>query len=656
MNSDAGNFSAETSGNFSSVDATKSIRRLPVGAEPQRSGGVHFRVWAPGRKRVEVLLESIGSGKPPVSYNLERDDAGYFSGLLSDAATNMVYRYCLDGNNAYPDPASRFQPEGPHGSSQIIDPGGFDWTDANWRGIQLAGQVIYEMHIGTFTREGTWNAATRELEKLAELGITALEIMPVADFSGGFGWGYDGVDLYAPTRLYGTPDDFRKFVDRAHGMGLAVLLDVVYNHFGPDGAYFKEFSEDYFTDRYENEWGMAINFDGKNSAPVREFIIANAGYWISEFHLDGLRLDATQQIFDSTSPHVLAEITRCARRAAPQRAIVIIAENEPQDVKLVRPVEQGGYGMDGLWNDDFHHSAIVAVTGRNEAYYTDYRGTPQELVSALKWGYLYQGQHYSWQKQRRGTPAFGISPATFIAYIQNHDQVANSAWGLRLDRLTSPGRYRAITALLLLGPATPMLFQGQEFASSSPFLFFADHSDELARAVRKGRAEFLAQFPSLATPEMQRLVPDSADRATFEKCKLDVNEREAHVEAYTLHGDLLRLRRRDPVFSKLRAGSLDGAILASEAFLIRWFDDEEGDRLLVVNLGADLHLSIAPEPLLAPPERRRWDILWSSESPKYGGAGTAALETEDGWQIPGHAAVLLVPEPETQIRMIDNDG
>ena len=590
------------------------------------------------------MLERSGAGGGAVPYELDREGNGYFSGIILDAAPDMLYRYRLDRKNSYPDPASRFQPDGPHGPSQIIDPGEFGWTDGNWRGIQLAGQIVYEMHIGTFTREGTWNAATLELEKLAQLGVTALEIMPVADFGGTFGWGYDGVDLYAPTRLYGMPDDFRRFVDCAHKIGLAVLLDVVYNHFGPDGAYFKEFSDDYFTDRYENEWGMAINFDGNNSAPVREFITANAAYWIAEFHIDGLRLDATQQILDSTSPHVLSEITQSARRAAPGRAIIIVAENEPQHVKLVRPIEQGGYGMDGLWNDDFHHSALVSVTGRNEAYYTDYHGTPQELVSALKWGYLYQGQRYSWQKQRRGTPTFGVSPAAFITYIQNHDQVANSGWGLRLHQLTSPGRCRAITALLLLARATPMLFQGEEFASSSPFLFFADHRPELAKAVRKGRAEFLTQFRTLATPEMQRLVPDPADRATFERCKLDLNEREAHSEAYALHCDLLRLRREDSVFRK--QGSFDGAVLGSEAFLLRFFDAENADRLLLVNLGLDLHLGIAPEPLLAPPERKRWDILWSSESPKYGGAGTAALETEDGWRIPGHAAVVLIPETE----------
>jgi maltooligosyltrehalose trehalohydrolase len=644
VSSSPDNLSAERTGEFSHGNKPEVIRRLPVGAEAQRSGGAHFRVWAPSRKTVEVMLECSGGGGGAVPYELDREGNGYFSGIILDAAPDMLYRYRLDRKNSYPDPASRFQPDGPHGPSQIIDPGEFGWTDGNWRGIQLAGQIVYEMHIGTFTREGTWNAATLELERLAQLGVTALEIMPVADFSGTFGWGYDGVDLYAPTRLYGMPDDFRRFVDCAHKIGLAVLLDVVYNHFGPDGAYFKDFSDDYFTDRYENEWGMAINFDGKNSAPVREFITANAGYWIAEFHLDGLRLDATQQILDSTSPHVLSEITQSARRAAPGRDIIIVAENEPQQVKLVRPVEQGGYGMDGLWNDDFHHSALVAVTGRNEAYYTDYHGTPQELVSALKWGYLYQGQRYSWQKQRRGTPAFGVSPAAFITYIQNHDQVANSGWGLRLHQLTSPGRCRAITALLLLARATPMLFQGEEFASSSPFLFFADHRPDLAKAVRKGRAEFLTQFRTLATPEMQRLVPDPADRATFERCKLDLNEREAHSEAYTLHCDLLRLRREDSVFRK--QGSFDGAVLGSEAFLLRFFDAENGDRLLLVNLGLDLHLCIVPEPLLAPPERKRWDILWSSESPKYGGAGTAAVETEDGWRIPGQAAVVLIPEAE----------
>ena len=621
------------------------FRRLPVGAEVQASGGVHFRVWAPRRKRVEVMLEQAVGARSAAAYELESDSVGYFSGLLLDAAPGMLYRYRLDGEKSYPDPASRFQPEGPHGPSQIVDPAAFGWTDRAWCGIHIQGQVIYEMHVGTFTRPGTWEAAACELETLAGLGITVLEVMPVADFTGSFGWGYDGVDLYAPTRLYGTPDDFRRFVDRAHRTGLAVILDVVYNHFGPEGAYFTEFSDHYFTDRYENEWGKPINFDGKNSAPVREFIIANAGYWIDEFHVDGLRLDATQQIFDSSSPHVLEEITRGAREAAHGRGIIIVAENEPQQVKLIRPPDQGGYGMDALWNDDFHHTATVAMTGRNEAYYTDYHGAPQEIVSALKWGYLYQGQRYSWQKQRRGTPAFGIRPAGFINYIQNHDQVANSGLGLRVHLLTTPGRYRAMTALMLLAPGTPMLFQGEEFASSSPFVFFADHRPKLASAVSEGRADFFTQFRSMATAEMQQLIPDPEDPDTFERCKLDFNERERHADVYALHCDLLRLRKEDAAFSSQRAGAFDGAVLGSEAFLLRFFSEVSGDRLLLVNLGRDLHLDAAPEPLLAPPEGRRWEILWSSESPRYGGSGTPPVETDEGWRIPGHATVVLFPQP-----------
>jgi maltooligosyltrehalose trehalohydrolase len=617
-------------------------RHLPVGAEVQAAGGVHFRVWAPRRKRIEVML---GSGpESAAAYNIEQENLGYFSGLIPAAAPGMLYRYRLDGEAVCPDPASRFQPEGPHGPSQIIDPQDYDWNDHEWRGIQLPGQVIYEMHIGTFTPQGSWEAAARELETLAKSGITVLEIMPVADFTGSFGWGYDGVNLYAPTRLYGTPNSFRRFVDRAHKAGLAVILDVVYNHFGPDGAYFTEFSDDYFTDRYENEWGRPINFDGDNAAPVREFIIANAGYWIDEFHLDGLRLDATQQIFDASPTHVLTELTRRAREAAGMRKILIVAENEPQDVKLIRSTEEGGYGMDALWNDDFHHTAVVATTGRNEAYYTDYHGTPQELVSAVKWGYLYQGQRYSWQKQRRGTPTRGIAPPAFINFIQNHDQIANSGLGLRLHCMTSPGRYRAITALMLLAPGTPMLFQGQEFASSSPFLFFADHPRKLAAAVHQGRAEFMTQFRSMATREMQQILPRPDDRRNFERCKLDFTERERHAEAYALHSDLLRLRKEDGAFSSQRAGAFDGAVLAPEAFLIRFFNQESGDRLLLVNLGRDLHLNAAPEPLLAPPENRRWEILWSSENRRYGGTGAPAVETSEGWEIPGHAAVVLLPQ------------
>jgi maltooligosyltrehalose trehalohydrolase len=313
-------------------------------------------------------------------------------------------------------------------------------------------------------------------------------------------------------------------------------------------------------------------------------------------------------------------------------------------VKLIRSPEEGGYGLDALWNDDLHHSAMVALTGRKEAYYSDYLGKPQELISALKYGFIYQGQRYSWQNKRRGSPSLRLKPASFVTFIQNHDQVANSAFGVRIQFLTDPGRYRAMTTLLLLGPGTPMLFQGQEFGASSPFLFFADHKKELAQTVRRGRIEFLSQFRSLATVEMSGRFPDPCDPATFERSKLDQTERERHAEIYVLHRDLLRLRCEDPVFRAQKPGGLDGAVLAHEAFLLRFFGEDGDDRLLLVNLGVDLHLDPAPEPLLAPPESADWVQIWSSEDPKYGGSGTPPLDTRENWRIPGHAAVVLKPE------------
>src|SRR5690606_20086419 len=358
-----------------------------LGATLLGGGGTRFRVWAPARRLVEVVLEG-GAGAPAV-FPLRPQPGGYHQGDVPGAQAGTTYRYRLDEDLLRPDPASRFQPEGPRGPSQVIDPDTFRWSDSGWRGLDAAEQVYYELHIGTFTAEGTWRAAEEQLPELSQLGVTALEVMPVAEFAGAFGWGYDGVDMFAPYHRYGTPDDFRSFVDRAHGHGLGVILDVVYNHLGPDGNYLPDFSDSYFTDAYEAEWGDPLNFHGPGSAPVREFFITNAAYWIREFHLDGLRLDATPRLHDVPSgpAHILAAVTRAARAAAKGRSIVVVAENEPQHAELVRPEEEGGMEMDGVWNDDFHHSAIVALTGRTEAYYHDYLGTPQELVSSARWGY-----------------------------------------------------------------------------------------------------------------------------------------------------------------------------------------------------------------------------------------------------------------------------
>jgi maltooligosyltrehalose trehalohydrolase len=619
------------------TDQILSARRLPVGAEVV-NGGVHFRVWAPHSRTAAVQLSSPANQDARL-IPLEPEPGGYFSALVPEGRVNLLYKFKLD-SGVFPDPVSRFQPAGPHGPSQIIDPAAFPWTDTKWQGVPSDGQVIYEMHIGTFTPEGRWASAIEQLPELAALGVTMLEIMPIADFPGSFGWGYDGVDLFAPTWLYGEPDEFRAFVDRAHALGLSVILDVVYNHVGPDGNYLKQFSPDYFTDRYQNEWGEALNFDSANSGPVREFFIANAGYWMDEFHLDGLRLDATQQIFDNSEDHILAAIARRVREAANGRSAYLVAENEEQHSKLVRPPAQGGYGLDALWNDDFHHSATVALTGHNEAYYSDHHGHPQEFISAMKHGYLFQGQWYSWQKKRRGLPTTGLHPANFVHYIQNHDQVANSLHGMRLHELTSPGRLRAMTAILLLGPMTPMLFQGQEFAASAPFLYFADHNPELARLVASGRRKFLEQFPSVACPESTPRLADPESETTFKRCKLDFSERQRHAASYELHRDLLKLRREDPVFRRPRPRGADGAVLGAEAFVLRFFGDEGDDRLLLVNLGADLQLNEMPEPLLAPPEGRSWKIFWSSEDPRYGGFGTPPLG-DGAWRIPGQAALVL---------------
>ena len=615
-------------------------RRFPIGAETLGPKGVDFRVWAPSAHAVKVLFEEGGS---PVE--LHKEEGGYHSGFSANTLPGTLYRYEIDGSQqSYPDPASRFQPYGPHGSSEVIDSSAFQWTDAGWHGVKLEGQIIYEMHIGTFTKEGTWQSAIEQLKELADVGISVIELMPVADFPGRFGWGYDGVNMFAPTWLYGRPDEFKAFVNAAHHAGLGVILDVVYNHFGPDGNFMENFSADYFDREVRTDWGDSINFDGPNSGPVREFYVTNAAYWIEEYHLDGLRLDATQDVHDTSKKHILSEIAASARAAGQGRHVVLIAENEPQESKLVRSPNHQGYGLDALWNDDLHHSALVALTGRNEAYYSDYNGNPQEFISAIKYGFLYQGQWYLWQKARRGTFGLDIPPAAFVVFIQNHDQVANTARGERPNILAPRGKYNALTALLLLGPNTPMLFQGQEFGATTPFLYFSDHKVELSKVVMAGRSKFLAQFRSLALPEVQHVFRDPGNPSTFEASKLDFSERQKNARVYALHKDLIALRRKDPVFRQQRKGAVDGAVIGANAFVLRFFGGENGDRLLLVNLGRDLHVNPAPEPLLAPLSGCHWNLIWSSEHPDYGGYGTYPPETSDNWRLPGYSAVVLAPE------------
>lgn len=616
-------------------------RRLPLGAEPA-DGGAHFRVWAPQRRVVEVVLEN---GRVAGTHRLERTAEGHFAGWVDGAAAGDRYRYRLDGDRVAPDPASRFQPEGPHGPSQLVDPAAFRWSDDDWHGPDPDRAVLYELHVGTFSADGTWQAAMTRLPALAELGITVIEMMPVAEFTGDFGWGYDGVNLFAPYHGYGRPDDLRRFVDRAHAHGIAVILDVVCNHYGPDGNYLAWFSDHYIGTR-RSEWGDTPNFDGPHSAPVRAMFAANAGYWIDEFRFDGLRLDATQQIFDDSPEHVLRSIVRSARAAARGRRVFITAENEPQRAALLAPQALGGGGCDAMWNDDFHHSARVALTGRRDAYYSDHRGTPQELLSALKHGFLFQGQHYAWQRAPRGSSSRGIDRRQLVHFIENHDQVANSLRGERLASRVSPAQLRAMTAVLLLGPQTPLLFQGQEYGSTRPFVYFADMPEGLVEAVCGGRFDFLSQFPGIAAARDE--FPNPCDRATFEACRLDhAHAVPPHAYWWQLHRDLLALRRSDPTLLACHRHGVDGAVLGRQAWVLRLFGARaEDDRLLLVNLGSERRFAAIAEPLLAPAEGWRWRLQWSSEAPDYGGTGVAEQFDEGGWRLPGHCALLLFAVPQ----------
>src|SRR5437773_3263013 len=620
-------------------------RRYPIGAELIGQDETHFRVWAPKAKHVDLVLEENAAKNAKRTFHpMKPEEDGYFSGAARVGA-NACYRFRVNqAENFYPDPASRFQPDGPHGSSCIVDPTQFRWSDVDWPGLKLKGQIFYEMHIGTFTSEGTWRGAAEQLPELARIGITVIEMMPVSEFPGRVGWGYDGVDLFAPTHLYGTPDDLRAFVNRAHSLGLGVILDVVYNHFGPDGNYLGVYSNDYLVREKENEWGDAINFDGPNSGPVREFFITNGRYWIEEFHFDGFRFDALHAIREQSDEYIVGAVGRAARRAAGSRSIILIAENDLQEPKMVRPRSEGGDDLDGMWNDDFHHSAVVALTGRREAYYADYLGVPQEFISAAKYGFLYQGQALSWRKALRGTSTLGIAPEVFVCFIENHDQIANTGPGQRLRSQTSPGRYRAMAALLLLGPWTPLLFQGEEFGASSPFLFFADVGDASVRdATRKGRAQWLAPFLSLSEEEALRRLPAPDDPHVFARCKLDFSERDKNRQLYNLHIDLLKLRREDSRFRQQSFGGIDGAVLGPASFVLRYFSKENDDRLLVVNFGESQILHPAPQPLLAPPSGYRWETLCTTESPRYAGASAALIATPEQWVLPAESAVAVRP-------------
>jgi maltooligosyltrehalose trehalohydrolase len=506
---------------------------------------------------------------------LERRNDGVWSGLVARAKRGTRYRYRLNGEGPYPDPYSRSQPEGVHGPSEVVDPTDFEWHDSDWRGVGIQGLVVYQLHVGTATPEGTFDSLIRQLPRLKALGVNAIEPLPIAEFPGQRNWGYDGVDLFAPSHVYGGPDALKRFVDAAHQHGLGVILDVVYNHLGPDGNFLRQYSPDYFTDRYKTPWGEAINYDGRDSQWVRKFVTDNARYWLTEFHADGLRLDATHAIHDSSDQHILAEITQATRASVPaDRQIVLIAETHENDVRYLKPVDEGGFGFDAVWADDFHHTLRRFLAGDHEGYYARYAGTLEEVANCIEAGWLY------------GTPARDRPAWQFVYVIQNHDQVGNRAFGERLHHQIDMQRYRAASTLLLFLPYTPMLFMGQEFGASSPFQYFTDHNPELGRLVTEGRRREFKAFSAFADPATREKIPDPQAEGTFTASKLPLREAETPPgsDLNRLYRDLLHIRRTDPVLIDQNREHMEAQALSPNVLAVRrWRDGQE--RLLVVNFG-----------------------------------------------------------------------
>ncbi|HWY67159.1 MAG TPA: malto-oligosyltrehalose trehalohydrolase [Terriglobales bacterium] len=509
------------------------------------SGEVEFRVWAPKLQKLSVELN--GS-----AFELSRNDADIFSGSLKAKAGD---RYCyLVGDRRLPDPVSRLLPEGAHGRTEIVDPEAFEWSDESWTGLSFNEYVLYELHVGTFSPEGTFDGVINRLDYLRSLGVTAIEIMPVAAFPGERNWGYDGVSLYAVQASYGEPEGLKRLVNAAHHVGLAVVVDVVYNHLGAEGNYLREFGP-YFTDRYHTVWGDAINYDDEGSQQVRKYVIENALYWIREYHIDGLRLDAIQAIYDSSKTHIIKELARDVQEFArgANRQIAVIAESDQNDRNLILPANEGGFGVDAVWSDDFHHSVHTFLTKENRGYYQDY-GEPEKIVKALNEGFVFQGQHYRFWRASRGSSTDGIPLLRHVFCIQNHDQVGNRCNGERLAHLVPRGAVKAAAALLLLAPETPLLFMGEEYAEPAHFQFFTDYGDKnLQEAVVEGRKKEFEDFGWEETPNPQ-------DPETFARSKLTWKTDDEMLAWYR---QLLELRRKFVTHSPrtCRARLSDGAIV-----------------------------------------------------------------------------------------------
>lgn len=601
------------------------MRLLERGAVPLTDGSTRFSVWAPKARLVEVVITRDGTAE---SHPLAPGSDGVHRGTVRRVPAGSDYSYRLDGGPDRPDPVSRWRPRGVHGPTRVVDPAAFQWTDGAWRGLETADLAIYELHVGTFTLGGTFDGAIERLPALRELGVTALEIMPVAEFPGGRNWGYDGVSLYAAQSTYGGPNGLKRLVDAAHRAGLAVLLDVVYNHLGPEGNYLGEFGP-YFSDRYRTAWGVGFNLDGPDSDEVRRYLVDNAVYWVTEYHLDGLRLDAADRIVDLSPAHVVEEIGEAvhAQGEALGRRTLVIAEIDANDPRWVRGRDVGGYGLDAHWSDDFHHAVHVALTGERSGYYADFVD-PGAVAKALGERYVNDGRYSPHRRRSHGRPAVDVPADRFVVCVQNHDQTGNRARGERLAALVSPEALRLAAAILLLSPYVPLLFMGEEHGETNPFLYFVSHGDPaLVEAVREGRRREFESFGWAGD------VPDPQAEDTFEasRPRWEQAESPGGARLRALYRDLLRLRRSE---AALRPGAAEVRVRRDDAAgwaAVRY--EREGEVLEgIFNLSSEARIV----PL---DQARRWSLVLSSDSPGYGGAGEAAMER--GLRLPGHTAVLL---------------
>jgi maltooligosyltrehalose trehalohydrolase len=615
-------------------DGRSSVQARRLGANIEASG-VRFAVWAPHAQTIDV---QIGDAAIP----LRRSDDGIWGGTIPSIGPGQRYGYGIDGGGGFPDPYSRSQPDGPHGLSEVVDPDAFAWHDDAWRGLSSHGLVIYELHVGTYTQEGTFDALIPKLESLRALGVAAIELMPVAEFPGSRSWGYDGVDLFAPSSRYGGAEGLKRLVDAAHARGLAVVLDVVYNHFGPDGNYLLQFAPEYLTNRHMTPWGDAVNFDGPHSDMVRRFVVDNAVHWITEYHIDGLRLDATFAIIDESPRHILSELSAAVRQAAGDRGVILVAETYENDPRYLATAAAGGLGMDAVWADDFHHVVHTIASHERSGHYADYAGTLEELARTISRGWLFEGQHSVHFDRARGCGSDGLAATHFIYALENHDQVGNRAFGRRFSHLVGAGPHRMWSALLLLLPYTPMLFMGQEFAASSRFHYFTDHKPDLGLDVTKGRRAEFARALGFEDPSKIEAIPDPQAEQTFMASKLNLAERYtgSGAETHRLYAELLALRSRDAVLSRYDRTAMRAFVCHESLLLVHAWHGRD-HRLAALNTGVAIDASPAALGIDAALPAMSWRCVITTDERRFGGSGDDARFDADLVSLPPQSVTWL---------------